>query len=54
MQRVFNLGLGFVVFCRERAAAAVLAGTAAAGGRRVGRVEARPAGAARVVVEGLA
>jgi phosphoribosylformylglycinamidine cyclo-ligase len=53
MQRVFNLGLGFVVFCRERDAAAVLARTASAGGRRVGRVEARPAGGARVVVEGL-
>ena len=53
MCRVFNLGLGFLVFCREADAPAVLARTAAHGGRRVGQVETRPTDAPRVLVEGL-
>lgn len=53
MTRVFNLGLGYVVFCREHDAAAVLERAAAHGARRVGRVGPRAEGAPRVVVEGL-
>lgn len=53
MQRVFNLGLGYVVFCHEVDAAAVLDHTTAHGGRRVGRVETRGASSPRVVIEGL-
>lgn len=53
MARVFNLGLGYLIFCHERAVADVMERTAAQGGRRAGRVEARPAGAAPVLVEGL-
>lgn len=54
MTRVFNLGLGYVVFCRDRDAEGVLERTAAHGARRVGRVEPRAEDAPRVVVEGLA
>jgi phosphoribosylformylglycinamidine cyclo-ligase len=53
MQRVFNLGLGYLLFCRERDAAAVLERTAPHGGRRVGQVEPRATDGARVIVEGL-
>jgi phosphoribosylformylglycinamidine cyclo-ligase len=51
MQRVFNLGLGFLVFCRPEHEAQVLAQTANAGGRRVGDVT--PDTGVRVVVEGI-
>jgi len=54
MQRVFNLGLGFLVFCRPEYEARVLAQTAPAGGRRVGEVAITPDTGVRVVVEGLA
>jgi phosphoribosylaminoimidazole (AIR) synthetase len=54
MQRVFNLGLGFLVFCRPEHEARVLAQTAPAGGRRVGEVAITPDTGVRVVVEGLA
>ncbi|HEY1388256.1 MAG TPA: phosphoribosylformylglycinamidine cyclo-ligase [Ktedonobacterales bacterium] len=54
MQRVFNLGLGFLIFCRPDHEARVLAQTAPAGGRRVGEVTTTPDTGARVVVEGLA
>ncbi|HEU5348826.1 MAG TPA: phosphoribosylformylglycinamidine cyclo-ligase [Ktedonobacterales bacterium] len=51
MQRVFNLGLGFLIFCRPEHEAEVLARTATVGGRRVGEVT--PETGARVVVEGI-
>jgi phosphoribosylformylglycinamidine cyclo-ligase len=51
MQRVFNLGLGFLIFCRPGDEARVLEETATAGGRRVGEVM-EDAGA-RVIVEGI-
>ena len=54
MQRVFNLGLGFLIFCRPEHEARVLAQTASAGGRRVGEVTDTPDTGVRVVVEGLA
>ena len=55
MARVFNLGLGFLIFCRPEHEAQVVAGTAAAGGRRVGVVTPLTSGAsARVVIEGMA
>lgn len=54
MQRVFNLGLGFLIFCRPDHAARVLAQTETAGGRRVGEVTTTPETGVRVVVEGLA
>jgi phosphoribosylformylglycinamidine cyclo-ligase len=54
MLRVFNLGLGFVVFCRPEVAQRVLERGAAHGLRTVGEVRARVEGAARVTVEGLA
>lgn len=52
MQRVFNLGLGFLIFCRPEHEAEVMAQTANAGGRRVGDVT--PDTGVRVVVEGIA
>ncbi len=52
MQRVFNLGLGFLIFCRSEHEAQVLAQTANAGGRRVGGVTTDTG--VRVVVEGIA
>ncbi len=52
MQRVFNLGLGFLIFCHPEHEARVLAQTEAAGGRRVGEVA--PDAGVRVVIEGLA
>jgi phosphoribosylformylglycinamidine cyclo-ligase len=52
MQRVFNLGLGFLIFCRPEHEAQVVAQTANAGGRRVGDVT--PDTGVRVVVEGIA
>jgi phosphoribosylformylglycinamidine cyclo-ligase len=54
MQRVFNLGLGFLIFCRPDHEARVLAQTASAGGRRVGDVTTTTDTGVRVVVEGLA
>jgi phosphoribosylformylglycinamidine cyclo-ligase len=54
MQRVFNLGLGFLIFCRPVHEAHVLAQTETAGGRRVGEVITTPDTGVRVVVEGLA
>lgn len=51
MQRVFNLGLGFLIFCRPKHEARVLAQTASAGSRRVGEVT--PDTGVRVVVEGI-
>ncbi|HEY7342243.1 MAG TPA: phosphoribosylformylglycinamidine cyclo-ligase [Ktedonobacterales bacterium] len=54
MRRVFNLGLGFLIFCRPDQEARVLAQTEAAGGRRVGEVITTPNTGVRVVVEGLA
>lgn len=53
MTRVFNLGLGYIVFCRDHDAEAVLERAAAHGARRVGRVEACAKDAPRVMVEGL-
>jgi phosphoribosylformylglycinamidine cyclo-ligase len=52
MQRVFNLGLGFLIFCHPEHEAQVLARLAPAGGRRVGDVA--PDTGVRVVVEGIA
>ena len=52
MQRVFNLGLGYLIFCRPEHEAEVMAQTANAGGRRVGDVT--PDTGVRVVVEGIA
>lgn len=52
MERVFNLGLGFLIFCRPEDEARVLAQTQTASARRVGTVT--PEQSARVVVEGLA
>ena len=53
MARVFNLGLGYVVFCRDGDATAVVERARAHRARRVGRVESRAVGAPRVVLEGL-
>jgi len=53
MQRVFNIGLGFLIFCRPEHEARVLAQTATAGGRRVGEVTTAHDSGARVVIEGL-
>lgn len=53
MQRVFNLGLGYVVICHQRDVAAVEERTAPHGGRIVGRVESRADGGPAVIVEGL-
>ncbi len=56
MARVFNLGIGYIVFCRQRDAEAALALCAAQGARVIGEVQAHGAGGEmeRVVVEGLA
>lgn len=57
MARVFNLGIGFVVFVHEEDAEKALALTSAAGARPIGRVrawDASQADVARVRVEGLA
>ena len=51
MQRVFNLGLGFLIFCRPEHEARVLAQTAGVDGRRVGEVT--PDTGVRVVLEGI-
>jgi len=51
MLRVFNLGLGFLIFCRPEHEAQVLEQTASASGRRVGEVT--PDAGVRVVVEGI-
>lgn len=51
MLRVFNMGLGFLIFCRPEHEAQVLAQTADAGSRRVGHVT--PDAGVRVVVEGI-
>jgi phosphoribosylformylglycinamidine cyclo-ligase len=53
MQRVFNLGLGYVVCCRPAALADVLKLAAPFGARAVGEVYARQAGEPAVRVEGL-
>jgi phosphoribosylformylglycinamidine cyclo-ligase len=53
MARVFNLGLGFVVFCRANDLSAVLALTESHGARLVGAVHEREPGDPAVRVEGL-
>jgi phosphoribosylformylglycinamidine cyclo-ligase len=53
MQRVFNLGLGFLVFCRASDLDAVVEGAGAYGARQVGSVRRREAGEPAVRVEGL-
>ncbi|HEX6123259.1 MAG TPA: phosphoribosylformylglycinamidine cyclo-ligase [Ktedonobacterales bacterium] len=53
MQRVFNLGIGFVLFCRPEHATAVLELAGGAGARPIGEVAPRADGAPRVRVEGL-
>jgi phosphoribosylformylglycinamidine cyclo-ligase len=53
MQRVFNLGIGFVLFCHPAHAANVLEWAAGAGARQIGVVEARAADLPQVWVEGL-
>jgi phosphoribosylformylglycinamidine cyclo-ligase len=53
MQRVFNLGLGFLVFCRAQDLPAVLERAAAFGARQVGAVRPRAGGEPAVRVEGL-
>jgi len=54
MQRVFNLGLGFIVCCHAEQAGEVLALAGPAGARRVGEVVVHGEGEPQVVVEGLA
>jgi phosphoribosylformylglycinamidine cyclo-ligase len=54
MLRVFNLGLGYVVFCRPEVVHAALELGAAYGLRQVGAVRTRAEGEPRVTVEGLA
>ena len=54
MARVFNLGVGFLICCRPRDVARVLALTASAGGRVVGAIRERSGDEPRVRVEGLA
>jgi phosphoribosylformylglycinamidine cyclo-ligase len=54
MRRVFNLGLGYLVFCQPDALPAVLEATRAYGGRQVGSVRERREGEPQVHVEGLA
>ncbi|SRR5579875_851628 len=53
MTRVFNLGLGFVLWCRPDNAGAVLAMTKAHGARRVGVARTQRNGEPRVRVENL-
>ncbi len=53
MQRVFNLGLGFLVFCRASDLDAVVECAAAHGARPVGTVRRRTEGEPAVRVEGL-
>jgi phosphoribosylformylglycinamidine cyclo-ligase len=53
MQRVFNLGIGFVLFCHPAHAAKVLELAAGAGACQIGVVEARAADLPQVWVEGL-
>jgi phosphoribosylformylglycinamidine cyclo-ligase len=52
MRRVFNLGIGFVLFCRPEDVAAVLELAGGAGARQIGVVTPRVNDAPRVVVEG--
>lgn len=54
MARVFNLGIGMLLFCHPGAVTDVLRVAAATGGRVVGTVHALAPGAPRVRVEGLA
>ncbi|HEU5439623.1 MAG TPA: phosphoribosylformylglycinamidine cyclo-ligase [Ktedonobacterales bacterium] len=53
MARVFNLGLGYVVFCRPEQAEAALALAKPHGARRVGTVRTLTDGEPRVTLEGL-
>jgi phosphoribosylformylglycinamidine cyclo-ligase len=53
MQRVFNLGLGFLVFCRPGDLSAVLERMRDAGARQVGTVQMRAGDEPPVRVEGL-
>ncbi|HEX6819240.1 MAG TPA: phosphoribosylformylglycinamidine cyclo-ligase [Ktedonobacterales bacterium] len=53
MQRVFNLGLGFLVFCRPDDVARVLTLSGDCGARRVGGVRRRAQGEPATVVEGV-
>ncbi len=53
MQRVFNLGLGFLVFCRASDLPAILERAGASGARQVGIVRRRAPGEPAVRVEGL-
>ncbi len=54
MVRVFNMGLGFVLFCRPSNLSEVLESTRDAGAQHVGTVRERQENEPRVVVEGLA
>jgi phosphoribosylformylglycinamidine cyclo-ligase len=54
MQRVFNLGLGYLVFCRADDLPAVLEATQDCGGCQVGSVRERRDDEPQVAVEGLA
>ncbi len=54
MRRVFNLGLGYLVFCHPSDLPAVLEATSTWGGRQVGSVRERRGDEPRVHVEGLA
>ncbi|WIG61836.1 MAG: Phosphoribosylformylglycinamidine cyclo-ligase [Ktedonobacterales bacterium] len=53
MQRIFNLGLGYIVLCRAADADRALALASAQGGRRVGVIHEQQPGESRVYVEGL-
>jgi phosphoribosylformylglycinamidine cyclo-ligase len=56
MERVFNLGIGYLVFCHETDAAAALSLAQRHQGRAIGRVRVQPTGKGTedvVVVEGL-
>ena len=53
MTRVYNLGIGYIVFCRERALSDLLSMSGAQGGRVIGRVRTRETGQETVVIEGL-
>jgi phosphoribosylformylglycinamidine cyclo-ligase len=53
MQRVFNLGVGFLIFCRPDDRPRVLSLAQDFGGRQVGVVKSRAAGEPAVQVEGI-
>jgi phosphoribosylaminoimidazole (AIR) synthetase len=53
MTRVFNLGIGYIVFCPEQVLSPLLSLAGPQGGRVIGHVRIRETGQEPVVLEGL-